>query len=73
MDEHELRILGDRVIDELALGRDPGHDPLHLPVGRDLQPVRAEILEIADRQELVEVGDHCGDGRHTCPLAFGSP
>ena len=57
VDEHELRPLCHGALDQRALGRDAGHDALHLAGAGDLQAVGAEIAERVRRQQLVERGE----------------
>jgi hypothetical protein len=62
--EHELGALRDGPLHQLPLGGDAGHDPAHLLRSGHLEAVRAEVLERARFEQLVESGDDRGDSRH---------
>ena len=64
VDEHELRVLLDRALEQRALGGDAGDDALDLAPARDLEPVRAQVVERAGVQQLVEARDQLGDVSH---------
>ena len=58
--------------EELAAGRDPGHETTDLAPALDLQAVGAVVAALAGREQLVEVGDQlvAGDGAHPYSGSF---
>jgi hypothetical protein len=62
--EHHLgtRLCG--ALEQLAMGRDPGHDDAHLLGAGDLEPVRPVVLEAGGFEQGVEECDDLVSLRH---------
>ena len=65
MHEHELRALLDGPFGYGALGRDGRQHALDALGPGHLEPVRAEVVEGAGSEQLVERGDEVGEVGHS--------
>jgi hypothetical protein len=57
VDEHEPGVEGDGAVDQLALGADAGDDLRDVLATRDLEPVRAHVIESTGIEQIVEVAN----------------
>jgi len=66
MDEQQLRLLGYGLLEQLDVRRDAGGERYYVDCARDLQAIRAVVIEALRLEDAVELGDDlgCCNGGH---------